>query len=104
LVGRGALVPVLDEGDDEVVVGAREAARPILSFIRGGGPKEGRNRLRIHLTPEDRDAEVERLVDTGVRHVDTGQSERSPVVLADPEGNEFCVLRSTGPGVPRAGG
>ncbi len=41
----------------------------------------------------DQDAEVERLLDMGARHVDIGQSRAVPwVVLADPEGNEFCVL------------
>jgi hypothetical protein len=42
---------------------------------------------------------VERLVNMGARHVDIGQGERSWIVLADPEGNEFCVLRSH-PGTP----
>jgi hypothetical protein len=37
-------------------------------------------------------AEVDRLVKLGARHVDIGQGEQSWVVLADPEGNEFCVL------------
>lgn len=42
----------------------------------------------------DVDAEVERLVGLGARRVDIGQTDANPfVVLADPEGNEFCVLR-----------
>ncbi|WP_030801205.1 VOC family protein, partial [Streptomyces sp. NRRL F-3273] len=43
--------------------------------------------------PDDRDAEVERLLALGARHTDIGQRRDEPwVVLADPEGNEFCVL------------
>lgn len=55
-----------------------------------------KNRLHIDLAPEaedDQDAEVQRLLDLGARRVDVGQGpEVSWVVLADPEGNEFCVL------------
>ena len=58
---------------------------------------QGRNRLHLDLEPDDRDAEVERLVNMGARHVDLGQDEVGPdelggMVLADPEGNEFRVL------------
>ena len=52
-----------------------------------------KNRLHIDLRPDDQEAEVERLVDMGARHVDVGQGEVEWTVLADPEGNEFCVLR-----------
>lgn len=43
------------------------------------------------------DEEVERLIDLGARRVDIGQGRQSWVVLADPEDNEFCVLRSIAP-------
>jgi hypothetical protein len=42
--------------------------------------------------PDDQQAEVERLVGLGATRVDLGQGDASWVVLADPEGNEFCVL------------
>ena len=61
-----------------------------------GEPKVGKNRDHPDLRPVDGDvdAEVERLVELGARHVDVGQTGREGfVVLADPEGNEFCVLR-----------
>lgn len=61
-----------------------------------GEEKRGKNRDHPDLRPLDSDveAEVERLLALGARHVDVGQSERDPfVVLADPEGNEFCILR-----------
>jgi hypothetical protein len=60
------------------------------------GPKSGKNRNHPDLNPADGDvdAEVDRLVGLGARHVDVGQSPEDPfVVLADPEGNEFCILR-----------
>jgi hypothetical protein len=57
--------------------------------------KNGKNRLHLDLRPDDQEAEVERLVNMGARHVDVGQGEAAGwVVLADPEGNEFCVLRA----------
>jgi predicted enzyme related to lactoylglutathione lyase len=58
-------------------------------------PKTGRNRLHFDLAPPadgDLDAEVDRLVSLGARRVDIGQGEVGWVVMADPDGNEFCVL------------
>ena len=57
-------------------------------------PKTGKNRLHFDLAPADgdQDAEVERLVSLGATRIDIGQGEVSWVVLADPDGNEFCVL------------
>lgn len=57
--------------------------------------KATKNRLHFDLRPSDQDAEVERLIDLGATRVDIGQSPACTwVVLADPEGNEFCVLRA----------
>jgi len=57
------------------------------------GPKAGKNRAHPDLAADDPDAEVERLIGLGARHADVGQRGDEPyVVLADPEGNEFCVL------------
>ena len=69
---------------------------PTLLFQRVPEGKTVKNRLHIDVSPIDRtqEAEVERLIALGARHVDVGQGEQSWVVLADPEGNEFCVLRS----------
>lgn len=55
-----------------------------------------KNRLHLDLTSaaEDRGSEIERLVSLGARPVDVGQrGSESWTVLADPEGNEFCVVR-----------
>ena len=58
-------------------------------------PKTGKNRLHFDLAPPvdgDQQAEVERLVALGATRIDIGQGEVSWVVMADPGGNEFCVL------------
>jgi predicted enzyme related to lactoylglutathione lyase len=67
--------------------------------ITWGGPpiqeKKGKNRLHFDLAPPadgDQRAEVERLVSLGARCVDIGQGDVEWVVMADPDGNEFCVL------------
>jgi predicted enzyme related to lactoylglutathione lyase len=69
--------------------------------ITWGGPplmeKTGKNRLHFDLAPAvhaDQQAEVDRLVSLGATRVDIGQGEVSWVLMADPDGNEFCVLTS----------
>ena len=59
--------------------------------------KTVKNRLHVDFRPDDQELEVDRLLALGATRVDIAQGERSWVVLADPEGNEFCVLgeRST---------
>jgi hypothetical protein len=85
---------VQEEAPDEVRIGPDAHTWPQLSFVAVPDPKDGKNRLHLDLTPDDQDAEVERLLDMGARHVDIGQSRSvSWVVLSDPEGNEFCILR-----------
>jgi hypothetical protein len=55
--------------------------------------KRSKNRLHLDLVPDDQEVEVERLLALGASKPDIGQSgTESWVVLADPEGNEFCVL------------
>jgi hypothetical protein len=58
-------------------------------------PKTGKNRLHFDLAPPvggDQHAEVDRLVALGATRIDIGQGDVSWVVLADPDGNEFCVV------------
>ena len=58
-------------------------------------PKTGRNRLHFDLAPPvdgDQRTEVDRLLSLGATRTDIGQGEVSWVMLADPDGNEFCVL------------
>lgn len=67
--------------------------------VTWGGPpvasKRGKNRLHFDLAPPaggDQGAEVQRLETLGARRIDIGQRDVSWVVMADPDGNEFCVL------------
>jgi predicted enzyme related to lactoylglutathione lyase len=58
-----------------------------------------KNRLHLDLRPDDQEVEVARLEKIGAKRVDIGQSpEVTWVVMADPEGNEFCILRARRPG------
>ena len=65
---------------------------PGLLFVRVADVKSVKNRLHLDFRPDDRDAEVERLLALGATRADIDQGEQSWVTLADPEGNEFCVL------------
>ncbi len=96
---------VIDESEEWIeIAGAsvapeevrRAPVPPTLVFVPVPEAKSMKNRLHIDVSPVDcsRDEEVERILGLGARHVDIGQGEQSWVVLADPEGNEFCVLRS----------
>ena len=91
--------PIVQQDDDEVmVVPSRErppapGVYPLL-FVRAQDAKTVKNRWHFDLSPEDQDAEVRRLEELGARRVDIGQGDQSWVVMADIEGNEFCVLRS----------
>ena len=71
-----------------------------LRFVSTDAPKTGKNRLHLDLVggPDGR-AEVERLLALGATRVDIGQGDVPWDVLADPEGNEFCVLRQGQPGL-----
>ena len=85
---------VLAEDDEGAIVGADPDSYPGLCFLAVPDSKTIKNRLHIDLDPDDRDAEVERLLALGATRADVGQGSGATwVVLADPEGNEFCVLR-----------
>jgi predicted enzyme related to lactoylglutathione lyase len=67
---------------------------PGLLFVAVPERKTVKNRLHLDFRPDDQDREVERMLGLGASRVDVGQGEQSWVVLADPEGNEFCILSS----------
>jgi hypothetical protein len=67
---------------------------PGMIFEPTTAEKAGKNRLHLDFRPDHQQAEVARLLALGARHADVGQGEQPWVVLADPEGNEFCVLSS----------
>ncbi len=89
--------PLVWDQDDETAIRAPNGTGPLITW--GGGPlppKLGKNRLHLDVAPLDRadqDAEVDRLVALGASQVGIGQGDVDWVVLADPDGNEFCVLR-----------
>ena len=95
LLGRE---PVMEAGaallpGDDAQVGLR--------FVEASSVKSGANRMHLHVTsasPEDQQATVEAALAVGGRHLDVGQlPEEGHVVLADPDGNEFCVLKPLTP-------
>jgi catechol 2,3-dioxygenase-like lactoylglutathione lyase family enzyme len=100
------------QADDEVVLAPPHAVDqtrsiplseqgPGLVFVPVPEGKAVKNRLHIDLAPPadgDQAAEVRRLQALGARLADVGQDPRAVtwVVMADPEGNEFCVLSARG--------
>jgi hypothetical protein len=84
----------------EPPVGSREEGIvPDILFLPVPEGKTVKNRLHLDLRPSDQDAEVERIMNLGATRVDIGQTDACTwVVMADPEGNEFCVLRALAPG------
>jgi predicted enzyme related to lactoylglutathione lyase len=87
---------VLSEREREIVIGTDDNAPVGMCFMPVTDPKTVKNRVHLDLTSsvEGRDEEIERLVALGARRVDIGQTgAESWTVLADPEGNEFCVIR-----------
>jgi hypothetical protein len=82
------------ESADEVEIRPTPETLPGLLFVPVPDAKAAKNRLHLDFRPADQAAEVERLLSMGARRADIGQGEQTWVVLADPEGNEFCVLRS----------
>jgi hypothetical protein len=85
---------VVNDASDEYEIRPGRDRVPGLLFVPVPEAKTGKNRLHLDFRPVDRDAEVERLLALGATRADVGQGEHSWVVLADPEGNEFCVLAS----------
>ena len=89
--------PVLSAREREVVIGPTVDAPVGLCLMPAGQThKSVKNRVHLDLTTtaDDRDSEIERLIGLGARRVDVGQTgQESWEVLADPEGNEFCVVR-----------
>jgi predicted enzyme related to lactoylglutathione lyase len=78
--------------DGDVLLRAPEGAGPDWLFVPVPDDKIVKNRIHFDFTPDDQQADVDRVLALGARPVDIGQGEQSWVVLADPEGNEFCIL------------
>ena len=85
------------DGDDrEVAIAPQAGHGPRFLFLEVHDEKVVKNRLHLDLRPGDQNAEVDRVEQLGARRIDIGQGDVTWVVLADPEGNEFCILRSKG--------
>lgn len=84
---------VWDEGEETAIQSPHGGSK-----IAWGGPpvmdKPPKNRWHFDLRPQDQDAEVARLEGLGATRIDIGQGDVSWVVMADPDDNEFCVLRA----------
>jgi hypothetical protein len=89
--------------DSEVVIEPPEGSVeadivPDILFLKVPEEKAVKNRIHLDLRPDDQAAEVARFEALGARRVDIGQADDVTwVVLADPEGNEFCILRALRP-------
>lgn len=89
------------EDDGSIEIGPADAGfggpQPTLILSPSSDQRNGKLRLHIDVnaTDRDQDAELERLLALGARPADVGQTgAESWHVLADPEGNEFCLLRA----------
>lgn len=82
------------DGAIEITDPARPGAVTML-FEPVPEQKVVKNRLHLDIRPRgvDQPAELERLLALGARRADVGQGDQTWVVLCDPEGNEFCLLR-----------
>ena len=87
---------ILSEREREIVIGTDETAAVGICLMPVTDHKTVKNRVHLDLNPDpdDRQGEIERIIALGASKVDIGQTgDESWTVLADPEGNEFCVLR-----------
>jgi hypothetical protein len=91
---------VLSEREGEIVIGTDPHAAVGICFMPVSDEKLVKNRVHLDLNPggdigpDEREVEIDRILALGARRVDIGQTGgESWTVLADPEGNEFCVLR-----------
>lgn len=91
------------EKDDQIVLeppagSAEDGVAPDLLFLRVPGESASKNRLHLDLRPQDQAAEVARLEALGAERADVGQGpDVSWVVMKDPDGNYFDVLRAFTP-------
>ena len=87
--------PIVDQGDDYATLARPDGIGPRLELIQVDDPKVAKNRVHLDVAAyaaDDQEAEVSRIRGLGASPADVGQGEQTWVVLADPDGNEFCVL------------
>ncbi|MEV5954368.1 VOC family protein [Streptomyces sp. NPDC051987] len=87
-----------DGPDDDVAIQSPDTTGFRIRFLPGAQPKTRQNRAHFDLTsgsPQEQRQTVARVLELGGRHIDVGQlPEEEHVVLADPDGNEFCVIEA----------
>lgn len=92
---------IVDQDESGVVIAGHPTAPTIIFFI-STDTKLHKNRLHLDVCPVDtpQEEEVRRLEQLGASRVDIGQGDTSWVVMADPAGNEFCVMNAALPPEP----
>jgi Glyoxalase-like domain len=96
--------PLVWDQDEETAIRAPDGTGPFITWGPPLTPKTTKNRLHLDVAPADPAdyaAEVERLVTLGATRVDIGRGDVDWTVLADPDGNEFCVVSPDVPPRPR---
>ncbi|MFC4335117.1 VOC family protein [Salininema proteolyticum] len=93
---------ITHETDEETVLeppegSPQDGVSPDILFLKVPEGKAVKNRLHLDLRPDDQAAEIARAERMGATRVDVGQEGGSWTVMADPVGNEFCVLRAFTP-------
>ena len=87
-----------ETSDDGLTLLAGADAEFPIRFVPTQQPKSGPNQIHLHLTSssaEHQESTVARALGLGGSHLDVGQTpEEGHIVLADPEGNEFCVIEA----------
>ena len=89
---------VVEDSDELISLASPDGNPPSLDIVPVPDAKQVKNRLHLDLRADQTsfDAEVDRLESLGARQVDVGQGpDVTWLVFADPEGNEFCLLRAT---------
>jgi catechol 2,3-dioxygenase-like lactoylglutathione lyase family enzyme len=89
---------VVEDGDEGISLASPSRGFPLLDILPVAEAKQVKNRLHLDLRADRSSfrAEIERLEGLGAQRVDIGQGpDVTWVVFADPEGNEFCLLRRT---------
>jgi hypothetical protein len=91
--------PVRHAGPESATLTRPDGTGPHLELLRNDDARVVKNRVHLDVAPYasyDQAGEVERLLALGASHADVGQGTQTWVVLADPHGNEFCVLSPRG--------
>jgi catechol 2,3-dioxygenase-like lactoylglutathione lyase family enzyme len=90
------------DADETGVAIAGHSSAPTIIFLASTDDKLHKNRFHLDICPVDtsRDGEVRRLEQLGAKRIDIGQGDVSWVVMQDPVGNEFCVMRTVLPPEP----